>query len=315
MTAAPEFGVVVRAKTAIADGVVRVDLARDDGGRLPDWRPGAHVDLVLPIGLERQYSLCGDPADTGTWSIGVLHEPDGRGGSAWVHDELEPGARLRVRGPRNHFELTDAAGYRFVAGGIGITPILPMIRVVAASGVDWTLDYAGRDAGHLAFVPELVALGGDRVRLHVAADGSRLDLAALVPADGERVYACGPARLLDELAALAESWAPSTLHVERFEAKPLAEPVRHEAFEVELALSGETLTVPEGRSVLEVVEEAGVFVLSSCREGTCGTCETVVFEGEVDHRDSILSPEEQRANDRMMICVSRAACPRLVLEL
>lgn len=315
MTVAPEFGVVVRAKTMVADRVVRIDLTREDDERFPEWRPGAHVDLLLPIGVERQYSLCGDPGDPRTWSIAVLREPDGRGGSAWVHGELEPGARLRVRGPRNHFELADAAGYRFVAGGIGITPILPMIRAVAASGADWSLDYAGRDIAHLAFVPELVALGGDRVRLHVAAEGSRLDLGTLAPGEGERVFACGPARLIDELAARAEAWSPSTLHVERFEAKPLTEPVRHDAFEVELAVSGETLIVPEGRSVLEVVEEAGVFVLSSCREGTCGTCETVVLEGEVDHRDSILSPEEQAANDRMMICVSRAACRRLVLEL
>jgi ferredoxin len=190
-----------------------------------------------------------------------------------------------------------------------------MIRAAEASGARWTLDYAGRVAARMAFVPDLVALGGERVRLHVAAEGSRLDLAGLVPTDGERVYACGPARLIDELGVRAEAWAPSTLHVERFEAKPLAEPMRHGAFEVELALSGEMLTVPEERSVLEIVEEAGVFVLSSCREGTCGTCETVVLEGEVDHRDSILSPEEQAANDRMMICVSRAACPRLVLEL
>jgi ferredoxin-NADP reductase len=316
MTApAPEFDVVARGTATIADDIVRVDLVRADGTPFPEWRPGAHVDLLLPIGVERQYSLCGDPADRATWTIGVLREQDGRGGSDWVHDSLAAGATLRVRGPWNHFALADAERYRFVAGGIGITPLLPMIRAAAASGADWTLDYAGRTASRMAFVPELAALAADRVRLHVADEGRRLDLGSLAPQPGELVYACGPARLLDELAERSADWPPATLHVERFEAKPLAEPVLHESFEVELLLSGETVTVPPDRTVLEVVEEAGVFVLSSCREGTCGTCETVVVEGEVDHRDSILSPEEQRASDRMMICVSRAACPRLVLEL
>ncbi|RXZ73317.1 PDR/VanB family oxidoreductase [Agromyces albus] len=316
MTAiAPEFEVIVRGRTAVAERVVRVELERADGEPFPEWRPGAHLDLLLPIGVERQYSLCGDPADCDVWTIGVLREERGRGGSDWVHELLEVGGSIRVRGPWNHFAMTDAASYRFVAGGIGITPLLPMIRAAEASGASWTLDYAGSSTSRMAFASELASLGGERVRLHVADEGRRLDLAALTPRAGELVYACGPARMIDELASFSNSWPPSTLHVERFEAKPLAEPVLHESFEVELLLSGETLTVPPERTVLDVVEEAGLFVLSSCREGTCGTCETVVVEGDVDHRDSILSPEEQRANDRMMICVSRAACPRLVLEL
>lgn len=314
---APEFDVIVRGRSAIADDVVLVDLVRADGAPFPVWLPGAHVDLLLPIGVERQYSLCGDPAEPGAWTIGVLREEHGRGGSEWVHDALEEGAPLRVRGPWNHFAMTDAARYRFVAGGIGITPLLPMIRAAEASGADWTLDYAGRTTARMAFTAALTALDGDRgrVRLHVADAGGRLDLARLAPEPGELVYACGPARLLDELTVRSAAWPASTLHVERFEAKPLTEPVLHESFEVDLSISGETLTVPPDRTVLEVVEEAGIFVLSSCREGTCGTCETVVIGGEVDHRDSILSPEEQQANDRMMICVSRASCPLLVLEL
>ena len=211
MTAiAPEFDVVVRAIATVADDVVRVDLVRADGAPFPEWRPGAHVDLLLPIGVERQYSLCGDPADRATWTIGVLREPHGRGGSDWVHDDLEAGATLRVRGPWNHFAMADAARYRFVAGGIGITPLLPMIRAAAASGADWTLDYAGRSASRMAFVPEVAGLGGDRVRLHVADEGRRLDLGSLAPQPGELVYACGPARLLDDLAERAQAWPPST---------------------------------------------------------------------------------------------------------
>jgi ferredoxin-NADP reductase len=311
-----EIDCVVTAVQRAADAVVVLSLARADGGDLPAWRPGAHLDLLLPTGVERQYSLCGDPADASVWRIGVLHEPEGRGGSDWIHRNAVVGAAIRVRGPWNHFELAPAARYQFVAGGIGITPLLPMIRAAQAAGVDWRLSYAGRSRGHLAFLDELESYGS-RVRLHLADEDSRLDLALLFEASPRHThfYSCGPARLLDEIEALSAGWPEGQSHLERFEAKALTEPVLHEAFEVDLLLSGQTLTIPEDRSILDVVEEAGVFVLSSCREGTCGTCETNVIDGEVDHRDSILTADEQRMMDRMMICVSRSACPRLTLEL
>ncbi|WP_353807323.1 PDR/VanB family oxidoreductase [Agromyces sp. SYSU T00194] len=314
METAPEFDAVVGRRTDPAGRVAVIELARADGLPFPDWAPGAHLD-VLADDLVRQYSLCGDPADHATWRIAVLREEAGRGGSAWAHAHLVEGARVRVRGPWNHFALVDAPGYRFIAGGIGITPLLPMIAAAEASGAPWSLDYCGRSAGRMAFLDELAAYG-DRVRVHATDAGTRMDLATVTPAPGEVVYACGPHGLLDELDERAAAWPAGTLHVERFEARELGEPVRHDSFEVELAATGVTVTVPPDRSILDVVEEeTDAFVISSCREGTCGTCETPVLEGEVDHRDSILTPEERAANDRMMICCSRAACPRLVLDL
>ncbi|WP_378147180.1 PDR/VanB family oxidoreductase [Cnuibacter sp. UC19_7] len=309
-----QLDLVVAEARPVAEGVVLLELTSPRGAELLAWRPGAHLDVVVQPGVERQYSLCGDPADRSRYRIAVLREPDGRGGSAHLHDHVRAGSTLRVKGPLNHFELDAAPAYRFVAGGIGITPILPMIRAAEAASTPWTLDYAGRSRATMAFVDELVEAYGSRVAVHAADEGARLDVVALDPA-GAHVYGCGPARMIEALEARAASWPPHTLHVERFEARAVTEPVYHEAFEVELELSGITVTVPPEKSILDVVEEQGVFALWSCREGTCGTCETPVVEGEVDHRDSVLTPEEQDANEVMMICVSRAACPRLVLEL
>lgn len=324
MTAEQEFEVVVVRREPAADGVVLLDLSRPDGTPLPEWRPGAHIDVVLVPGetpaqnLERQYSLCGDPADRTVWRIGVLREPGGRGGSAHVHDSVLVGDRLVVRGPRSHFGLAEGDGpVLFVAGGIGITPILPMIAAAAAAGRDWRLAYAGRSRATMAFVAELTEAHGDRVEVFAADEGVRLALGAWTApgVDGVPVHCCGPSRMVDEVESLSAAWPAGTLHRERFEPKTPTEHAPDVAFEVELELSGLTVTVPADRSVLEVVEEAGALVLSSCREGTCGTCETPVIEGVVDHRDSVLTPAEQAANTSMMICVSRAACPRLVLEL
>ncbi|WP_423917108.1 PDR/VanB family oxidoreductase [Frigoribacterium sp. 2-23] len=310
-----EFDVVVTERVAGSRDVELFTLGPIGGASLPQWTPGSHIDVVLPSGDVRQYSLCGDPA-ADTWRIGVLREVDGRGGSAWLHDELAVGETLRVAGPRNHFEFEPRRGtaYRFVAGGVGITPISAMAALAAAAGVDYELHYAGRSRETMALLDELAVRHGDRLHVYARDEGSRLDLdrlfAALPPFT--TTYCCGPERLLDAVEAAG---AGRQVVVERFEPKTVGEPVLHEAFEVELAASGITVTVPPERSVLDVIDDAGVLVLSSCREGTCGTCETVVLEGEVDHRDSILTPDEQAANDRMFVCVSRAACPRLVLDL
>ncbi|GGF38385.1 PDR/VanB family oxidoreductase [Subtercola lobariae] len=315
----PEFDVVVREVTAVASDIVVLTLVRPGGEELPEWMPGAHLDLVLEPGLERQYSLCSDPGDRSMWQVAVLREPGGRGGSEFVHSRVAVGSELIARGPLNHFAFDAAESYLFVAGGIGITPLLPMIAAADAAGAQWSLAYAGRSAGSMAFAAELKAAHGDRVTVYSSEAGERLALDGLFGsvAEGTLVYCCGPARLLDAALALADE-LPSgvgALRLERFEAKAAGEPVFADSFEVELELSGMTLTVPPERSILEVVEEAGVLVLSSCREGTCGTCETPVVSGDVDHRDSVLTPEEQADNEVMMICVSRAACPRLVLEL
>ncbi|MGI5282247.1 PDR/VanB family oxidoreductase [Nonomuraea polychroma] len=307
-----ERKLVVHAREQVADGVVALDLRDPAGGELPAWAPGAHIDMVLAGDLVRQYSLCGDPADRTTWRIAVLREADGRGGSAHVHDVLHPGTTILARGPRNNFPLLPAPRYLFIAGGIGITPILPMLT--AAGDAQWRLAYGGRTAASMAFASELGAAHGDRVLLWPQDEHGLLDLDTLLaeePMDA-LVYCCGPAPLLQ---AVEERCANRALHVERFTPKDAGEPIRTGPFEVELAATGLTLTVPPDRSILEVVEEAGVQVLTSCREGTCGTCETPVLAGVVDHRDSLLTPEEEAANDVMFICVSRAACPKLVLDL
>ncbi|CAL9583771.1 Phenoxybenzoate dioxygenase subunit beta [Streptomyces sp. enrichment culture] len=303
---------VVERSEPAADGVLALTLRRPRGGELPAWEPGAHIDVVLGPGLERQYSLCGDPADRHAWRIAVLREPEGRGGSAYVHDRLGPGAAVRVRGPRNHFPLEPAPHYRFVAGGIGITPILPMLAAAEAAGAEWTLLYGGRTRASMAFTREL-ARYGDRVVLAPQDETGLLDLAPVLDGlpDGALVYCCGPGPLLD---AVEERCPPGVLRLERFRPKA-REAAGDTEFEVELARSGGTVTVPPGVSVLDAVRAAGVEVLYSCAEGTCGTCETDVLEGTPDHRDSVLTEAERASGETMLICVSRCRGKRLVLDL
>jgi ferredoxin-NADP reductase len=304
-------------RTAGAEGVVILELRDPSGAELPAWSPGAHIDLQLPGGLVRQYSLCSDPDDRTAWQIGVLREPEGRGGSAYVHDEVLEGAEIDVRGPRNNFELVPSPRYVFIAGGIGITPILPMAAAAERAGAEWEFHYGGRTRTSMAFLDTLDAAHGPRVTLHPQDEVGLIDLPRILgtPQPDTKVYCCGPEPLLLAVERACAAWPDGALHVERFSPKEQGEPVLSGSFEVELASSGLTVTVPPDRSILEVVEEAGIPVLSSCQEGTCGTCETPVLEGEVDHRDSLLTPAEQAANDTMFICVSRAACPKLVLEL
>jgi ferredoxin-NADP reductase len=305
---------VVSGRGAAAAGVVAVTLRAADDRLLPQWSPGAHVDLVLGPDLVRQYSLCGDPADRRAWRIAVLREAQGRGGSGHVHDRLDVGARVRVRGPRNHFPLRAAPAYLFIAGGIGITPILPMVAEADAAGADWRLLYGGRQRASMAFLDEL-ARYGDRVAVRPQDETGLLDLDAVLatPRPDTLVYCCGPEPLLAAVEQRCAAWPTGALHVERFTAKPVDGP--DDGFEVILGHSGRTVAVPAGTSILKAVEATGVTVLSSCQEGTCGTCETGVLEGRPDHRDSVLNAEERAAGDVMMICVSRSLDPRLVLDL
>ncbi|MGR6973996.1 PDR/VanB family oxidoreductase [Streptomyces cynarae] len=307
-----EVELVVDRREPAAEGVLALTLRHPLGEELPAWEPGAHIDVLLGPGLERQYSLCGDPADRQTWRIAVLREADGRGGSAHVHEQVREGDKVRVRGPRNHFPLQPSPRYRFIAGGIGITPILPMLAAVEAAGAEWTLLYGGRTRRSMAFTAELERYG-DRVTVAPQDETGLLDLASVlddVP-DGTLVYCCGPGPLLDAV----EGRCPAgTLRVERFQ--PKEQPTGDDGeFEVVLAQSGRTLTVPPHVSILDTVRDAGVEVLFSCTEGTCGTCETDVLEGTPDHRDSVLTEEERESGETMMICVSRCRGGRLVLDL
>jgi ferredoxin-NADP reductase len=311
-----EADVRVDAKQHVSDGVVALTLREVDGHPLPAWTPGAHVDLILGEAPTRQYSLCGDPVDHHRWRLGVLRDPDGRGSSLYVHDHLQVGDTVRVRGPRNNFPLLEAPRYLFVAGGIGITPILTMIAAADAAGAGWELVYGGRRRESMAFLDEL-APHGDRVTVAPQDEVGLLDLDTLLgaPRPDTLVYCCGPEPLLAAVEQRCAGWPARSLHVERFSAKPLTEPALTEAFEVHLAQSELTLRVPPERSILDVIEDAGIGVLSSCAEGTCGTCETLVLDGEPDHRDSVLTDEERQAGRCMMICVSRSRSPRLVLDL
>ncbi|MFF0522411.1 PDR/VanB family oxidoreductase [Actinomadura nitritigenes] len=305
----------VAAKDRAADGVVTLALARPDGGRLPDWAPGAHVDLVLPNGLTRQYSLCGDRWDARTYRVGVLREPGGRGGSAFVHDELGAGDPVGIGGPRNNFRLVPSDRYLFIAGGIGITPLLPMVRQAEMLGADWRLLYGGRSRASMAFLDELEPYG-DRVTVVPHDEQGLLDLAAWLPGEdpATKVYCCGPAPLLEAVEERCAGWRRGLLRTERFVARESGA-VRDEPFELELRRTGVTVTVRPGRSVLDAASAAGVSVLSSCRQGLCGTCETAVLGGVPDHRDSILDDDEREAGDCMFVCVSRSRSERLVLDL
>ncbi|MEU0166662.1 PDR/VanB family oxidoreductase [Streptomyces iakyrus] len=307
-----EAELIVQRREFAAEGVLALTLRHPLGEPLPAWEPGAHVDVLLGPGLERQYSLCGDPADRSAWRIAVLREPAGRGGSAHVHEQLGEDAKVRVRGPRNNFRLEPASRYRFVAGGIGITPLLPMLAAAEAAGAEWTLLYGGRTRGSMAFAAELGRYG-DRVTFAPEDETGLLDLPSVlddVPA-GTLVYCCGPGPLLDAVEARCPS---GVLRVERFQPKE-QETGGNTAFEVELARSGRTLTVAPDVSVLDAVRDSGVEVLYSCTEGTCGTCETDVLDGEPDHRDSVLTDDERAAGETMLICVSRCRGGRLVLDL
>ena len=311
---------IVRRRSTPADGVVVLDLAHPESEDLPRWEPGAHIDLVLGDGLARQYSLCGDPRDSGVWRVGVLLDPNSRGGSRYVHENLAEGATVRVRGPRNHFPLVDAPRYRFIAGGIGITPIAAMIEAVQQAGKDWTLLYGGRTKASMAFADELAERYPERVTVWPQDERGLLDLESLLndPKDNTLVYSCGPEGLLAAVEEHCATWPAGSLHIERFAAKaPTAEQAAEalDQFEVVCQRSGITLEVTSGKSILETLEEADVPIMASCYEGVCGTCEARVLEGTPDHRDSMLTEPEKAAGEVMLVCVSRSRSERLVLDL
>ncbi|WLP90700.1 PDR/VanB family oxidoreductase [Gordonia sp. NB41Y] len=306
----------VRRKEWVSPTVVALTLGHPDGRRLADWAPGAHIDVMLPNGLGRQYSLCGDRWDATTYRIAVRREADGRGGSAYIHDHLRVGDRLPIGGPRNNFPMVPADRYLFIAGGIGITPIIPMITQAEMLGADWNLLYLGRHRETMPFLEELSG-HGERVTVVTSDQGGRADIGACVSAvdDRTRVYACGPQGLLDDLARYAGRWPAGRLRMERFSATDALRPARTEPFDVELARSKRVVSIAPDESILDALGAQGVSVLTSCREGVCGTCEITVLDGEPDHRDSILDDHERAAGDCMFVCVSRSLSDRLVLDL
>ena len=306
----------VVAKRSVAEGVCELTLADPQGRRLLDWTPGSHIDLMLPGNQVRQYSLCGDRRDADTYRIAILREPDGRGGSSYVHDQLEVGDLVGIGGPRNNFRLVPATHYLFVAGGIGITPILAMVRAAEAMGSSWELLYGGRTRASMAYLDELEQYGA-RVRVVPQDVDGLLDLRAAVASlpDGAGVYCCGPSPLLTAVTGVCAGLPGGALRIERFVAQEQSAPVRSTPFEVELASSGTVVTVDPESTVVDALASAGVPVLTSCRQGICGTCETGVLAGEPDHRDSLLDEDERRRGRTMFVCVSRACSDRIVLDL
>jgi ferredoxin-NADP reductase len=299
------------------DGAIAVlTLAPVKGATLPEWAPGAHIDVHMANGLERQYSLSGSVAPGAPWRIGVLREPQSRGGSEFIHSSVNVGDELTLEGPRNNFGLVDAPAYQFIAGGIGVTPLLPMIREVMQKGKPWRLMYGGRAISSMAFLDELEEYG-DAVTLWPQDTAGIIPVKTLVGnlEPGAVVYCCGPEPLLNAVEDAMAHLPSDQLHVERFRPRQDLLQQKRTAFDIYLDYSEMELHVPADKTIVDVVEAAGLEVMTSCREGTCGTCETAVLSGAPDHRDSYLSPDEKSANDVMMICCSRSKSPRLVLDL
>lgn len=300
-----------------ADRVISLHLRRPDGSALPYWTPGAHVDVCIDD-FVRQYSLCGAVEDSHEWRLGVLHEVAGRGGSDHIVRNVTTGSVLDVSEPRNNFPLLASDRYLFLAGGIGITPILPMLEQAERSGSRWQLVYGGRSRRSMAFLDEL-ARYGDNVLVVPQDESGLIDIVRALEEAGQGalVYACGPEPMLAAVEAAMTDWPRGSLHLERFQAAEQAHADDDTAFEVEFVASGVKAMVPAGSSILEVAESLGLPVFSSCQEGTCGTCVTPLLDGTVDHRDAILSAVERARQDSLCICVSRAAagCDLLRLDL
>ena len=304
---------------AEARDVLTVELRAADGGPLPPFTPGAHLEVTLPNGLIRHYSLANDSRERDRYVIGIGRAAESRGGSDWLHRELRRGMQLAIAGPINNFALDpQASAYRLIAGGIGITPIMSMARWCAAAARPWQLHYAARSRQRAAFSEELRDLGRANVRFHFDDEaGHVLDCAAALSdvGDREQVYCCGPAPLMEAVRRATAHLPAGTVRFEYFTAPDAAEAAPAIGFQVELRRSGRRFDVPAGKSILEVLEANGIDHPFSCREGLCRTCETRVRAGEIDHRDFALSEEEQAAGDVMLICVSRAKSGRLVLDL
>lgn len=311
----------VARKLPEASGVVALELRDVDGGELPSFSAGAHIDVFIQEGLTRQYSICNPPSERDRYLIGVLKCLDSRGGSRAVHDEMPEGSLVRISPPRNHFAVTHGPKALLCAGGIGITPILCMAHELSALAGDFELHYNARSRAHAAFRAHIEESSfKHRAHFHFddGPDSQKLQLERVLdsqPKDAH-LYVCGPAAYIEYVTGAARSrgWTEQRIHVEHFSAKALA-PAENDYFEVEIASSRRRLPVPTTRTILEVLEAAGIDIPVSCEQGVCGTCLTRVLQGEPDHRDSFLTDDEHRRNDQMTVCCSRSRSSLLVLDL
>lgn len=312
--------VVVESVTPLTSEIVRLRLVAPDGRPLPRWLPGSHIDVECGTPeIARQYSLCSNPGDALAFEIAVLRESDSRGGSRWIHEQVRPGDRLKIRGPRNHFRFDEGAKKAiFIAGGIGITPIVAMARRARELGMDYELHYSGRSRTTMAYLDELGSLHGEHLRVYARDEGARNDFTVLLatPQTGTHIYACGPLRMLEALEQCCMAWPEDALRIEHFESNHgTLDPDKEHAFEVELKDSGIVVTVPADQTLLDALRAANIDVQSDCGEGLCGSCEVRVLSGKVDHRDVVLTRSERDADNKMMACCSRAAGSKLTLEL
>lgn len=312
-TAGTGMRLLIGQTTWEADSVLSLRLYSPDGASLPSWEPGAHIELALPSGRHRQYSLCGEVNDTHSYRIAILQVPGGRGGSVEVHTDARAGQLITAHGPRNHFPLVPSPAYLFIAGGIGITAMLAMAARVAAAGGEWNLVYAGRRRASMAFLDEVCALGPDRVEVMPADERGRPDLSAIIGAasPGTAVYCCGPDRMLHAVRERVATRLDLCLHSEPFTGTAAGGGA---ALCVELRRTGRIITVPADRTVLQAIRDVVPAVPAGCEQGVCGACRTTVLAGEPDHRDELLSSAE-RATGAMLICVSRARGEQLTLDL
>jgi len=326
-TAAPETGraaSLIDVELAAIEPVARdtnvYTFRRPDGGRLPAYKPGAHIDIHLPNGLTRQFSLLHPAGDPDSYIVGIKLDPASRGGSRYIFDDLHVGETLKISAPRNNFPLVETGEpVVLFAGGIGVTPIWCMAQELQAQNRPWKLYYSCRSRADMAFLSTLEAFGPDRVHLHFDDEtgGKFLDIAAAIAAApaNAHLYCCGPNPMLKAFEAAAAGRPRHNVHVEYFTPKEEAAAGTLGGFWVELARSGEEYFIPEGRKILEVLYDAGVDVDYSCELGICGECVTRVISGVPEHHDSVLSEEEQASNEKVMICCAGCKSERLVLDM
>jgi tetrachlorobenzoquinone reductase len=317
--------VVVRSITLLATDTIGVELVPDDGTELPAFEAGAHVDLLLPNGISRSYSLCNSATDGHRYVVGVKKASSSRGASSYIHDRLRVGQRIEISRPRNNFPLIPSAQRSvFIAGGIGITPIWSMIQTLEREGVPWKLYYAARTQKDAAFLSELQALGVVHpgcidIRFDHEPGVAMLDIEGIVNENagaGVHFYACGPGPMLDAFEAATKLLPATNRHLERFsaDAKQASEAAMTE-YDAVLARSGVTLRITPEKSLLDTLLDAGVSVEFSCMEGICGSCRVAVQEGLPDHRDHVLTEEERARNDTVLVCCCGSRTERLVLDL
>lgn len=312
---------LLKSLTTEADGVIALELVPQNGQRLPEFTPGAHIDLHLGNGLIRSYSLVNPPHDAGRYVVAVNRDPSSRGGSLYIHESLRTGQEIEVTGPRNNFELvTEAPEVVFIAGGIGITPMWCMIQHLEALDRPWRLFYSSRSRDKCAYLKDIQAYETrkpGRVKIHIddEANGKHVNLPAILETVGPdaHVYCCGPIRMLQDFEGLTASRKPGTSHIEYFAAKQ--EATLSGGFKVSLARSKRDFIIPPGKSILDTLIDGGIDVQHACKEGVCGACQTTVLSGTPDHRDSYLTPSEAKNGKTIMLCCSGSKSEELVLDI